>query len=148
MTATTDAPVTPTLEKRLRRAARRQAGMTLLEIMIVLAILALVMGFLVGPRIYRAFQESKEDTQRAIVKKYVYEGFVDWARRNPTKGCPSNIQEVSEQMGRADSKDTWGRELIWYCRSLPAAAERDGFAVASLGEDGLLDTADDIRSWE
>ncbi|MCA9676080.1 MAG: hypothetical protein H6708_25510 [Kofleriaceae bacterium] len=58
------------------------------------------------------------------------------------------MQEVSEQMGRSDSKDTWGRELIWYCRSLPAAAERDGFAVASLGEDGLLDTADDIRSWE
>ncbi|MCA9675211.1 MAG: prepilin-type N-terminal cleavage/methylation domain-containing protein [Kofleriaceae bacterium] len=149
MTATTDAPVTPTLEKRLRRAARRQAGMTLLEIMIVLAILALVMGFLVGPRIYRAFQESKEDTQRAIVKKYVYEGFVDWARRNPTKGCPSNIQEVSEQMGRADSKDTWGRELIWFCGdNLPPGAARDGFAVMSLGPDGQQGTKDDIKSWE
>ena len=100
------------------------------------------------PRGARHCGDSKPEHQRAIVKKYVYEGFVDWARRNPGRACPDRLQEVSEQMGRSDSKDTWGRELIWYCRSLPAAAERDGFAVASLGEDGLLDTADDIRSWE
>ena len=93
--------------------------------------------------------DSKPENQRAIVKKYVYEGFVDWARRNPTKGCPSNIQEVSEQMGRADSKDTWGRELIWFCGdNLPPGAARDGFAVMSLGPDGQQGTKDDIKSWE
>jgi len=36
-----------------------QAGMTLLEIMIVLAILALVMGLVVGPRVMKMFASSK-----------------------------------------------------------------------------------------
>jgi prepilin-type N-terminal cleavage/methylation domain-containing protein len=126
-----------------------QRGMTLLEIMIVLAILALVMGFLVGPRIYRAFQESKEETQKAIVKKYVYEGFVDWARKNPTKGCPGSLMEVAEEMGRPDSKDAWGRELIMFCGdNLPPGATKDFFAVMSVGADGQPNTKDDIKSWE
>jgi prepilin-type N-terminal cleavage/methylation domain-containing protein len=126
-----------------------QRGMTLLEIMIVLAILALVMGFLVGPRIYRAFQESKEEVQKAIIKKYVYEGYLDWARKNPTKACPGSLQEVSEEMGRPDSKDSWGRELMMFCGdSLPPGAANAGFAVMSLGPDGQANTKDDIKSWE
>jgi prepilin-type N-terminal cleavage/methylation domain-containing protein len=43
---------------RLRAAVRLQRGMTLLEIMIVLAILALVMAFLVGPAVINAFSKS------------------------------------------------------------------------------------------
>ena len=135
------------MTKRLSRNAQR--GMTILEIMIVLAILALVMGFLVGPRIMRAFSESKEETQKAIVKKYAYEGFVDWARKNPTKGCPGTIDEISEVMARADSKDVWGRQLIMFCGdNLPPAAAKDGFAVMSLGPDGQQGTKDDLKSWE
>ena len=45
--------------KKSRRVAQR--GMTLLEIMIVLAILALVMGLVVGPRVMKMFGESKVD---------------------------------------------------------------------------------------
>src|SRR5688572_25725645 len=90
-------------KNRRRSARRRQRSMTLLEIMIVLAILALVMGLLLGPRILRAFQESKEDTQKALVKKYVFEGFTQWAIHNPTKGCPGSLQEISNELGRTDS---------------------------------------------
>ena len=134
---------------RTKIVRNAQRGMTLLEIMIVLAILALVMGFLVGPRIYRAFQESKEETQKAIVKKYVYEGFVDWARKHPTQGCPGSLMEVAEEMGRNDSKDAWGRELIMFCGdNLPPGASKDAFAVMSVGADGQANTKDDIKSWE
>ena len=140
--------MTPTNAPRRRSRRRLQRGMTLLEIMIVLAILALVMGLLLGPRILRAFSEAKEDTQKALVKKYVYEGFLDWARKNPTKGCPSSLQEVATAMGRNDSKDAWGRELLMFCGdTLPPGAAADGFAVMSLGPDGQQNTADDIKSW-
>ena len=44
-----------------------QRGMTLLEIMIVLAILALVMGLVVGPRVMKMFGESKVDIARLTV---------------------------------------------------------------------------------
>ena len=132
-----------------RRAPARQAGMTLLEIMIVLAILALVMGFVIGPRIFKAFQESKEETQRAIINKYVNEGFVDWARHNPTKACPGSLAEVTDEMGRKDNKDVWGHELQWFCGdTLPPAAAKNGFAVLSVGPDGQQGTKDDIKSWE
>ena len=56
----------------VRRAVRRlrvEAGMTLLEILIVLAILALVMGLLVGPAVFNALQDSKTDVARATAKK-------------------------------------------------------------------------------
>lgn len=125
-----------------------QRGMTLLEIMIVLAILALVMGFLVGPRIYRAFQESKEEVQRATIRKYVYEGYLDWTRKHPTQACPGSLMEVSEEMGRPDSKDAWGRELIMFCGDSLPPGVKDGFAVMSLGPDGQQNTKDDIKSWE
>lgn len=138
-----------TIRTRIRDRRRRQRGMTLLEIMIVLAILALVMGFVIGPRIYQAFTESKEETQKAVIRKMVYEGFVDWARKNPTKGCPGSLQEVADAMGRKDTKDVWGRELLFFCGdSLPPAAAKDGFAVLSLGADGQQGTKDDLQSWE
>jgi prepilin-type N-terminal cleavage/methylation domain-containing protein len=136
------------IHTRRRRRLSRQAGMTLLEIMIVLAILALVMGLLLGPRILRAFQESKEDVQRSLVKKYVSEGYVDWARHHPTKACPGSLQEVADEMGRNDIKDAWGRDFQMGCgQNLPAGAAKDGFAVWSQGADPN-DPKDDIKSWE
>lgn len=132
-----------------RDKKRRERGMTLLEIMIVLAILALVMGLLLGPKILKAFQESKEDTQRALVKKYVYEGYVGWSVHNPTKACPASLMEIANELGRNDSKDAWGHELIMFCGdNVPPGAAKDGFAVMSLGKDGQQNTADDIKSWE
>jgi len=59
------------LSRRLPRVlARGQRGMTLLEIMIVLAILALVMGLLVGPKVMKAFSSSKVDITKLKLKKY------------------------------------------------------------------------------
>ena len=51
------------LNSRFLRTYRRspKRGMTLLEIMIVLAILALVMGLVVGPRVMKMFGKSKVD---------------------------------------------------------------------------------------
>ena len=50
-------------------------GFTLLEILIVLAILALVMGLLIGPRIFAMFGQGKEGVARAMTKKLAHEAF-------------------------------------------------------------------------
>lgn len=133
-----------------RAQARAQRGMTLLEIMIVLAILALVMGLLVGPKVMKMFAGSKVDITKLKLKKYAYEAYPSWSAAHPDKGCPGNISELNEYMNDTSSNasnDAWGRPIKMMCGSnLPAGAH--GIALSSSGEDGKDGTEDDLKSWE
>ncbi len=131
--------------KKARRVAQR--GMTLLEIMIVLAILALVMGLVVGPRVMKMFGESKVDIAHATVEKYSFEAYPSWSAAHPDKACPERLEDLNEYMNNKDTKDPWGNNYKMLCgQNLPAGAK--GLAVTSPGEDGKEGTADDIKSWE
>ena len=133
--------------RTLSRIARNsQRGMTLLEIMIVLAILALVMGLVVGPRVMKMFGESKGDVAAATVKKYAYEAYPSWSAAHPDKGCPDKLEDLNEYMNNKDIKDPWGGTYKMMCgQNLPAGAK--GLAVSSPGEDGKEGTADDVKFW-
>jgi len=133
------------LPRRRGRAAQR--GMTLLEIMIVLAILALVMGLVVGPKVMKMFGQSKVEIAQMTVKKYVDEAYPSWAMAHTGKECPDNLQELNEFMNSKDTKDPWGSEYKMMCgQQLPQGAH--GLAVMSNGEDMKEGTADDIHSWD
>jgi general secretion pathway protein G len=130
--------------KKARRVAQR--GMTLLEIMIVLAILALVMGLVVGPRVMKMFGESKVDIAKMTVNKYANEAYPSWSSSHTDKPCPGALTELNEYMNNKDTKDPWGNDYKMYCgQNLPAGAK--GLAVMSNGEDGKEGTTDDIKSW-
>src|SRR5882724_8677615 len=137
-----------TLRNRLARSlARAHRGMTLLEIMIVLAILALVMGLLVGPKVMKMFQESKVDTTKIKLKKYAFEAYPSWSAAHPDKACPDKLADLNEYMNNDDSNDSWGKPLKMLCGSnLPPGAK--GLAVISAGEDGKEGTEDDLGSWK
>lgn len=141
-----------TLRNRLTRCrqgilARGQRGMTLLEIMIVLAILALVMGLLVGPRVMKMFSESKVDTTKLKLKKYAFEAYPAWSTSHPDKSCPDQLSDLNEYMNGNDSNDSWGRPIKLLCgTNLPAGVR--GLGVMSVGEDGKEGTEDDLKSWE
>ena len=131
----------------VRRARAAQRGMTLLEIMIVLAILALVMGLVVGPRVMKMFGESKVSVARATVGKYVNEAFPSWSMSNASKSCPAQLTDLNEYMNSKDNKDPWGNPYKMFCgANLPAGVR--GLGVLSFDEDGKEGTADDIKSWE
>ena len=132
--------------KKARRVAQR--GMTLLEIMIVLAILALVMGLVVGPRVMKMFGESKVDIAKMTVNKYANEAYPSWAAAHPDKQCPDKLSDLNEFMNdERDSNDAWQHPIKMMCgASLPPGAK--GLAVASVGEDGKEGTEDDLKSWE
>lgn len=132
--------------RRLSLARRGQKGMTLLEIMIVLAILALIMGLVVGPRVMKLFSKSKEDIAAATVKKYASEAFPLWSQANPDKACPADITALNEYMNNKENKDTWGQPYRMLCgANLPPGAQ--GIAIISNGPDQKEGTADDIKSW-
>jgi general secretion pathway protein G len=141
-----------TLMKKLVRALHRsqrtaQRGMTLLEIMIVLAILALVMGLVVGPRVMKMFGESKGDIAKATVKKYAFEAYPSWAAAHPDKSCPDKLEDLNEFMNNKDIKDPWGTNYKMFCGpTLPPGAK--GLAVMSAGEDQKEGTNDDLKSWD
>jgi general secretion pathway protein G len=133
--------------KNLRRIANAQRGMTLLEIMIVLAILALVMGLVVGPRVMRMFGKSKVDIAQLTVKKYAFEAFGEWSQAHPDKACPDKLEDLTQYMDNKDSKDPWGNPYQMFCgQNLPPGA-KGGLAVKSMGEDGKDGTEDDVKSW-
>ena len=141
-TAHIPAPITARLAKHSQR------GMTILEIMIVLAILALVMGFLVGPRVMAMFSDSKEEIAKLDIKRYADEAYPLWARQNPTKACPGALLDLNEFTNKGKSiGDPWGTDYVMLCgQNLPPGAR--GIAVVSAGPDKSPNTGDDIRSWE
>lgn len=129
-----------------RGSAKAQRGMTLLEIMIVLAIIALVMGFLVGPRILKMFGEAKTETAKTEAKQFAYEAYTQWMRNN--KGCPSSLNDLLEYSNKKDIKDPWGADYIQHCGDNMPQGVKGGFGITSKGEDGKLNTTDDIHSWD
>lgn len=134
--------------RRSRRdALATQRGLTLLEIMIVIAILGLLIAIVV-PRVMGALSSSKVDLTHAAVVKIATEDYPRWAVANGDKGCPDSLLEVAKFVEKTqdDITDPWGRPYEFYCGSnLPAGAAH--FAVYSLGEN-KEDPSDDIKSWE
>jgi prepilin-type N-terminal cleavage/methylation domain-containing protein len=130
-----------------RRRASAELGMTLLEIMIVLAIIAVVMGFLVGPRVMSMFQDSKVKTTQLVVKKIADEAYPAWSLAT-SKACPGSLSDLKKYMNKKDTKDDWGNELVMLCGENAPSEATNGFGVVSNGPDGKKDTEDDIKSWE
>jgi prepilin-type N-terminal cleavage/methylation domain-containing protein len=127
------------------RHRRHERGMTLLEIMIVLAIIALVMGLVVGPMVMNHFRKSKTEVTELKIKKLVFEAYPTWAATT-NKSCPDKLSELTEYMNDQSQRgvnDAWDHPLEMSCNR-PGVR---GLAVWSHGEDGTPDTADDIRSW-
>lgn len=120
--------------------------MTLLEILIVLAILAVVIGFLFGPQIMQMFGESKVKTTQLMVQKLAFEAYPRWAMDNQAI-CPKSLDDLARYTNNQETNDAWGKPLVMLCGDR-APAEANGFGILSVGEDGKQGTEDDIKSWE
>jgi general secretion pathway protein G len=127
---------------RAGRAVER--GFTLLEIMIVLAIMGLIVTG-VSIKVFSQLKKAKTSAARIGVKK-----IGDAAARfmaGPGAGCPKGIEELIAQgeLSKSDAKDPWGAAYVFRC---PGTQDTEGVDVVSWGPDKTDGTADDIRSWE
>ena len=121
----------------------RDSGFTLLEIMIVLAIIALIAGG-VGTAVFRSFNRAKVQTAKLRVK----------AARDATSqymidnssNCPKGIDDLVSQkyLDKNNAKDPWDKPHIFKC---PGSNDTDSADISSSGPDKQDGTEDDIRSW-
>jgi general secretion pathway protein G len=120
-----------------RRARRRMAGVTLVEVMIVVAIMALLSGgvaVVVIPKLKEA-QVSTAKTSAQVMRRAVQ----DWQRVNNEYGCPtmSQLLEGKHLDSSSNMDDPWGMPWGLVC------TEDDVF-VQSQGPDKKQGTPDDI----
>ncbi len=147
------AKLTTARRARTRPGRIAQRGMTLLEIMIVLAILALVMGLIVGPRVMAMFADSKVKLTAIKVKKLSDEAFPQWSMNNTGKACPEKLADLNQYMNDQSAtaiNDAWGKPLKMFCGQNMPAGVTGGFAVMSFGENGNDENGagDDVVSWK
>lgn len=122
------------------RARRRSNGFTLIEIMIVLAIIGLITAA-IGVTVYKHFH----DAQIKVAQMQVQRLAADVGQYQIMKSkCPTADDLLAEQYVTQPPRDPWGSAIVIKC---PGEHEPDPADVVSFGPDKKPDTADDIKSW-
>ena len=137
-----------------RAGERRNAGFTLIEILVVLAIIGLIAA-IAAPQVFNRLGGAKSDSVKVQIE--ALSTGIDLYRLEVGK-LPENLDALVSKPSGADRwngpylrksvvpKDPWGKEFIY-----KAPGEHGDFDLYSLGADGA-DGGDgedrDINSWE
>ncbi len=120
-----------------------EGGMTMLEIMIVLAIIGLVMS-VVGVGVFQQFKKAQKKVAQVAVNEIAAKSVQFMTDNN--NDCPKSIDDlVAQKYMPKKQKDPWNHDFILRC---PGTVNTDGIDVVSLGPDGQEGTADDIKAVE
>lgn len=126
-----------------RSRIRAAAGMTLIEIMVVVAIISMLMGT-VAVGAFSQLEKAKQKDAKMIIKA-IEQGLVAYQTDN-TDSCPKSLSDLyTQKYLTKDPKDPWGEPLIFKC---PGEHNKDGADIVSKGKDKQEGTTDDIKSWE
>jgi general secretion pathway protein G len=120
-----------------RRARKSQAGVTLVEVLIVVAIMAMLAGgvaLFALPK-FKEAQVSTAKTGAQVIRRAVQ----DWQRVNNESTCPTMSQLVQGKHldSASNTDDPWGQAYVLMCTD-------DDVFVMSAGPDKKKDTKDDI----
>jgi general secretion pathway protein G len=126
-----------------RRRSRHDRGFSLLEIMVVLAIIGLIVGS-VGVMVFNRFKKAQVSTAKTRVTE-IANATMQFMLDN-SNNCPRSLDDlVAQKYLKKGLKDPWGKDFIYRC---PGTNDTDGADVISAGPDKAEGTADDVKSWE
>ena len=140
----------------MRQTSRRDRGVTLIEILVVMVIIAMF-ATLVGARLFRSVDKARQATAKSQIQEF--EGTLDMFRldvgRYPTtqeglaalRVKPSGIENWDGPYLRRDVPlDPWGHPYVYRCPG--QHGDFDLLALGSDGQEGGEGDASDIVSWK
>src|SRR4029078_8832687 len=129
--------------RRDRRLGDRSSGFTMLEIMIVIAIIA-ALGAGVGVVVFQNFKKAQVKIAKQRVTSdmsRVTQYMID------NNSCPRGMEDLIAQkyVSKQGAKDPWGKDFILRC---PGQKDLESADISATGPDKQEGTPDDIKSWE
>lgn len=123
---------------------KRDAGMTLLEVLIVLALISLIAGA-IGVTVFNNYKRGQARAAKLMVKEVG--GAVQQYMIDNNQECPPGLEELVNQkyLKKSSLKDPWGKPFTVKC---PGELDSDGIDISSPGADKQEGTEDDIQSWK
>jgi len=114
-------------------------GMSLVEVMVVIAIILTLMGVLTWG-IFQVFGDAQADNTRLQMARVAQRVEIHMLR----KGLPSNGEGLSAVFGDEVPKDAWGNDFE-YVTPGPNGAKFDLISLGADGQQGGTDADEDIR---
>ena len=124
-----------------RAGTDAQRGMMLLEILIVLALIALITTA-IGTMVIHRYREGQISAAQLQVKKVSQDVQQFMITRDR---CPTVDDLVAARFATAPPRDPWGNLLSVRC---PGQHDPEGVDVLSFGPDKAEGTEDDVLSWK
>lgn len=125
-----------------RRKGRGQRGMSLVEIMIVLAIISMIMGAAAFGGFAQLEKAKVKETKNMM--RLIEQAVVQW-QTETNETCPSNLTDLSaKKILNKEPKDGWNQPFIFKC----PGDHGNEIDLTSKGKDRKENTEDDIHSWD
>ncbi len=137
------------MKKSTRRLFANQRGMTLVEIMVVIAILGTLMAVVAFGVTARMDDANVGTTQ--IQMRNIENGLKLYAAKHKGKypTTSDGLEAAAKYIGEGTiPQDAWGNEFLYYS---PGSHGDNDYEIISLGKDGSEggeDAEADINSWE